>query len=208
VLREDDGSLTVRDSPDRIQVESALAPAQQQKTDGRFVPLEGHSAEANGFIAAIEGSTFIRECIRQSLQSAFSLPVLTYSTAVELEQKHLRISPKLIMFSWAEGNKEANTNALKLLSQVAPSTSVIVLAYDHDAELARTAIRHGAKGYIPVTMEFEIAIEAVRFVLAGGTYVPMDYLLARSGLGDTPSEQSPTSGPITARELAVIRAIQ
>ena len=56
-------------------------------------------------------------------------------------------------------------------------------------------------------MGFEIAIEAVRFVLAGGTYVPMDCLLSRAGRGDAPSE-APTSGLVTARELAVIRAIQ
>jgi DNA-binding NarL/FixJ family response regulator len=200
--------LTVQDKLDRIPVESALALTQQQKTDEHSVPLEGHTAEANEFIAVIESRTFIRECILRSVQSAFPLPVLTYSTAVELEQQHLLISPKLIIFSWAEGNKEASTNALKLLSALAPSTSVIVLANNHDAELARTAIRHGVKGYIPVTMGFGIAIEAMRFVLAGGTYVPMDCLLARGAPSDAPSEHSPTPGLVTARELAVIRAIQ
>ena len=198
----------MQDNLDRIPVESALEPAQQQKTHARFVALEGRSAEANGFIVVIESRTFIRECILRSVQSAFPLPVLTYSTAHELEQQHLLNSPKLIIFSWAEDNKEANTNALKLLSGLAPSASIIVLAYNHDAELARTAIRHGAKGYIPVTMGFEITIEAVRFVLAGGTYVPMDCLLARGGLGDAPSEHPPISGLVTTRELAVIRAIQ
>jgi len=74
--------LTVRDNLDRIPVESALALAQQQKTDERFVPVEDHGAEADGFIAVIESRTFIRECVRRSVQSAFSLPVLTYSTAI------------------------------------------------------------------------------------------------------------------------------
>jgi hypothetical protein len=73
----------VQDNLDHIRVESALAPAQQQKTDERFVALEGHSAEAN-IIAVIESRTFVRECIRRSVQSAFPLPVLTYSTAHEL----------------------------------------------------------------------------------------------------------------------------
>jgi DNA-binding NarL/FixJ family response regulator len=70
------------------------------------------------------------------------------------------------------------------------------------------AIRHGAKGYIPVTTKFGIMIEAVRFVLAGGTYVPMDCLLARDGLGDAPPRYPPTTSLFTAHELAVIRAIQ
>ena len=57
-------------------------------------------------------------------------------------------------------------------------------------------------------MGFEIAIEAVRFVLAGGTYMPLDCLLVRGGPGDAPSQPAPTSGLVTARELAVVRAIQ
>ena len=55
-------------------------------------------------------------------------------------------------------------------------------------------------------MGFEITIEAVRFVLAGGTYVPMDCLLASDPPADAP--QPTTSGLVTGRELAVIRAIQ
>jgi DNA-binding NarL/FixJ family response regulator len=199
--------LTVQDNLDRIPVENPLALTQQLERSqeiGRFV---ARSAEADGFIAVIESRSFIRECLRRSVQSAFPLPVLPYSTAIELEQQHLLTPPKLIIFSWVEDNEEASTDALKVLSEVAPRTPVIVLAYNNDAELARTAIGHGAKGYIPVSLGFEITIEAVRFVLAGGTYAPMDCLLARDPPGDAPS-QPPTSGLVTARELAVIRAIQ
>ena len=210
VLRADDKwSLTVLDNLDCIPVENAVALTQQRKTGERSQEIgsfEAGSAEADGFIAVIESRTFIRECLRRSMQSAFPLSVLTYSTAIELEQQHLSTSLKLIIFTWAEDNKEASTGALKVLSELAPKIPVIVLAYNNDAELARTAICHGAKGYIPVTMGFEIAIEAVRFVLAGETYVPMDWLLARGWPGDAPSERPPTSGLITARENAVVAA--
>jgi DNA-binding NarL/FixJ family response regulator len=202
--------LTLQDTLDRIRVENALALTRLQKPDepSKEISLrQAGSAEADGFIAVIESRTFIRECIRRSVQSAFPLTVLTYSTAIELEQQHLASSPKLIILSWLEDNKEASINALKVLSELDPKIPVIVLAYGNDAELARTTICHGAKGYIPVTMGFEITIEAVRFVLAGGTYVPMDCLLARRGPEDAPSE-APTSGLVTARELAVVRAIQ
>jgi DNA-binding NarL/FixJ family response regulator len=202
--------LAVHDNLDRIPVENTLALTQRPKAGERSKEIgrfEAGSAEAGGFIAVIESRTFIRECIRRSVQSAFPLPVLTYSTATELEQQHLLTSPQLIIFSWVEDNKEASTNALKVLSELAPRIPIIVLAYSNDSELARTAICHGAKGYIPVTMGFEITIEAVRFVLAGGTYAPMDCLLERDRPGDAPS-RVPTSGLVTDRELAVVRAIQ
>jgi DNA-binding NarL/FixJ family response regulator len=202
--------IDVQDNLDRIPVENALALTPRLKIGERSKetgPLEAGSAEVDGFIAVIESRTFIRECLRRSVQSAFPLPVLTYSTAIELEQQHLLTSPKLIIFSWVEDNKVGSISALKVVSELAPRIPVIVLAYNNDAELAKTAISHGAKGYIPVTMGFEITIEAVRFVLAGGTYVPLDCLLAGAWPGDAPS-QPPTSGLVTARELAVVRAIQ
>jgi DNA-binding NarL/FixJ family response regulator len=203
--------LTVLDNLDRIPVENPLVLTRQLKSGEHSQEIggfEAHNAEADGVIAVIESRTFIRECIRRSVQSAFPLPVLTYSTAVELEQQRLLIPPKLIIFSWVEDNRVGSINVLKVLSELAPGTPVIVLAYNNDAELAKTVIGHGAKGYIPVSLGFEITIEAVRFVLAGGTYVPMDCLLARGWPGDAPSQRPPTSGLVTARELAVIRAIQ
>lgn len=57
-------------------------------------------------------------------------------------------------------------------------------------------------------MGFEIAVQALRFVLAGGTYVPMDFMLATDWPGAAQSSPQPKSGAITTRELAVVRAIQ
>jgi DNA-binding NarL/FixJ family response regulator len=196
-----------------IAIDEAQAETQLSTTDQLFEEIDDRraygsgGAKLGGFIAVIESRTFIRECIRRSVQSAFAQPVLTYSTAVELEQQHLLTSAQLVIFSWGDGNTEASTNALKALSKLAPRIPVIVLASNNDAELARSAICHGAKGYIPATMGLEIAIEAVRFVLAGGTYAPVDCLLPRDPPGDAQSEP-PRTGLVTSRELAVIRAIQ
>ena len=193
---------------DETRADTQLSATDQllEETDDRRAYGSG-VAKLGGFIAVIESRTFIRECIRRSVQSAFAQPVLTYSTAAELEQQHLLTSAQLVIFSWVEGNTEASTNALKVLSELAPRIPVIVLGYNNDAELARSAICHGAKGYIPVTMGFEIAIAAVRFVLAGGTYAPMDCLLSRDPPGVMLS-QPPGPDHLTGRELAVTRAIQ
>jgi DNA-binding NarL/FixJ family response regulator len=159
------------------------------------------------FIALIESRIFLQECIRRSMQSAFSLPILTCSTLSELELGLNGASAAIVILSWMEGSNEANTNALNDLSELVPNVPVVVLAEKNDVDLARTAIRLGAKGYIPCTLGFDIAVEAIRFVLAGGTYVPMNCVLATE-----PSvPRSPVarqSGGITAREVAVIRALQ
>jgi DNA-binding NarL/FixJ family response regulator len=168
---------------------------------------EGGNLKVDGFIAVIERRMFLRECIRSSMQSAFSLPVVTCSTLSELELKLKDASAAIVILSWMEASNEANANALNALSELVPRAPVIVLADKSDADMARTAIRHGAKGYIPCTLGFNIAVEAVRFVLAGGTYVPIDCVLA-TGPGVLASPASRPSGGVTAREVAVIRALQ
>ena len=169
---------------------------------------EGGNLKVDGFIAVVESRMFLRECIRRSMQSAFSLPVVTCSTLSELELKLKDASAAIVILSWMEASNEANTNALQSLSELVPNVPVIVLAQKNDVDLARTAIRHGAKGYIPCTLGVDITVEAVRFVLAGGTYVPQDCVLATGGSGIAAGQPSPSVGAVTGRELAVVRAIQ
>jgi DNA-binding NarL/FixJ family response regulator len=174
---------------------------------GRHSAFVAAAAKGDGFIAVIESRMFLRECIRRNMQSAFSLPVVTCSTLSELELKLKDASAAIVILSWMEASNEANTNALQSLSELVPRVPVIVLADKNDVDLARTAIRHGAKGYISCTLGVDITVEAVRFVLAGGTYVPMECVLA-TGPGVLASPASRPSGGVTAPEVAVIRALQ
>ena len=121
-----------------------------------------------GSIAVIESRTSVEERIRHGMHSAFSLPIISYSSVSELEGQLGQASPDVVIFSVLQSS-EASVSALKVLLELVPTVPVIVLASFGKADLARTALRLGAKGYIPVTNGFEIAIEAVRFVLGGAT---------------------------------------
>ena len=166
------------------------------------------SVKAVAFVEVVGGRLFVRECIRRSIQVALAVPVVTYSTLSELEAQLPHSSIGLVILSLIEGTSEACAAALKDLSEFASGLPVIALASTNDVDLARDAIRCGAKGFIPVTMGFEIAIEVVRFVLAGGTYVPPDCLLVGDGVGLRASITSPRPYMLTSRELSVVRAIQ
>jgi DNA-binding NarL/FixJ family response regulator len=168
---------------------------------------EQGSPKVNGFIAIIESRIFLQECIRRSMQSAFSLPILTCSTLSELELGLKTASAAIVIVSLMEASDEVNIDVLNALSELVPDVPVVVLAQKNDVHLVRTAIRHGAKGYIPCTLGFDIAVEAMRFVLAGGTYVPMECVLA-TGPSVQASPVPRPSGGVTAREVAVIRALQ
>ena len=128
-------------------------------------------ARAGGFIAVIDGRTFLRECIRRSMQSAFSLPLVAYPSVSNIGRQIDHASAELVILSLTEGSNEASS-ALKALTELLPGVPVLALASANDVDLARTALRYGAKGFVPFSMGFEIAIAAVRFVLGGRPWWP------------------------------------
>ena len=170
-------------------------------------PDESCTAKGDGCVVMIESRVFLRECIRRSLESAFSLPVITCSAASELERLLGNASAHLVILSLIEGSNEESANACKVLSELVPMTPIIVFADKSDADLARAVIRHGAKGYIPWTMGFEIVVQVMRFVLAGGTYVSPDCFLQEDSQPAARSQRSPTAGATTRHEPAVIQPI-
>jgi DNA-binding NarL/FixJ family response regulator len=173
----------------------------EHNTRGR---AECSIAEAEESLAIIDNRQFLRECIQRSMQSALTIRVETYSSVLEFGNKLPSSSIRLIVISLPDASIQAATDTLKALSDFAPSVPILVLSSNNNLELARAVMGLGAKGFIPVTMGFGIAIEAIRFVLAGGAYVPADFLLTPA----SPQQHRPAFGGVTSRELTVVRAIQ
>src|SRR6202453_479224 len=157
----------------RDRVSTAVQTIDIDQSDNTFVEnkqpvnAERSGADVEGRLAVIDSRKFLRECIRHSVQSASPMRVDTYSSVLEFENKLPSTSICLIIVSLSEVSLQAAADVLQTLADLAPSVPVVVLSYEGGLDLARAVIASGAKGYIPVTMGFEIAIEAVRFVLAG-----------------------------------------
>ena len=152
-------------------------------------PSEERATEGDGCIAVIESRSFLRECMRRSLQSALSLPVVTFATVSEFERQDRDGSARLIILSLFDSDQES-AKACKLLSELLPIAPIIVFGGSNDPDLARIVIMHGARGYIPWTMGFEIAVGATRFVLAGGRYAPVDFFLGEASSRALSAERS------------------
>jgi two-component system, NarL family, nitrate/nitrite response regulator NarL len=75
---------------------------------------------------------------------------------------------------------------LALLTTVAPHTPVLVTADCDDPERARTILRSGARGFLPMNVSLKMLVAALERIRAGGTYVPLEltapYSLAASRL--------------------------
>jgi DNA-binding NarL/FixJ family response regulator len=182
---------------------------------GLAVPGASHDIGRKAFeggerIAIIESRIFLRECIRRGMQAALPFPIDTYASIAELKQDSHLDSTRLVIVSWStldQGSRDEYASLIFDLSQLIPGVRIVVLAFQQNPELARAAIRVGAKGYIPISTGFDVAVEVVRFVLAGGTYVPAEYLLAETAVSRV-ALGSMDFGAMTAREALVVRAIQ
>jgi DNA-binding NarL/FixJ family response regulator len=83
-----------------------------------------------------------------------------------------------------------------------------VLADRDDADEVNRALTHGVRGYIPTSIEWEVAVAALRLISAGGTFVPADALRSTAAKPDDQPEgerQGRSDGlDLTPRELSVI----
>jgi DNA-binding NarL/FixJ family response regulator len=89
-----------------------------------------------------------------------------------------------------------------------PEASTVVLADSDDVDEVNRALAYGVRGYIPTSVEWEVAVAALRLVSAGGTFVPADALRSTASKpGDQPEgeRQGRSDGlDLTPRELSVI----
>jgi DNA-binding NarL/FixJ family response regulator len=99
-------------------------------------------------------------------------------------------------------------SALELLRARLPEASTVVLADRDDADEVNRALTHGVRGYIPTSIEWEVAVAALRLISAGGTFVPADALRSTAAKPDDQPEgerQGRSDGlDLTPRELSVI----
>jgi DNA-binding NarL/FixJ family response regulator len=102
--------------------------------------------------------------------------------------------------------------ALKLWRARFPSVPVIVLSATADHSTVLAAIDAGAAGYISKSSSNEVMLNAVRLVLGGGKYLPMEALRARGDAAASPvrsrgARPSTAMLGLTDRQTEVLRLI-
>jgi DNA-binding NarL/FixJ family response regulator len=84
---------------------------------------------------------------------------------------------------------------LRELRESHPEITVVVLSAFQDRETVRRSLRLGALGFIPKNTERDVVLNALRLVLSGGIYIPVQALE-----GAEPSA-APSAGPSSAGDL-------
>jgi len=164
-------------------------------------------------IALIDPKPLTRQSIRDVLTETFpESAMVAVSTCEELLEIDERQIGKLnLVVVYIRNDGLTNTwvqRAIELLRVRLPGASTVVLADRHEVAEVNRALTHGVRGYIPTSVEWEVAVAALMLVSAGGTFVPADALRSTASKpGDQPEgeRQGRSDGlDLTPRELSVI----
>ena len=188
----------------RSELKSGTPPAVLQ-------PLASPSSRASRdqlSVVVIESKALLRDCITCSLRTNSSLKVLSVSSVGEwLELCKTEKASLIVLYAHSTAGEDETRLNLEMLAEASCSLPVVILADYDSVERIIEAIDKGVRGYIPTDMKLEVAIEAIKMVNAGGTFVPASSLLAAYRL--LPKErQSPLQNIFTTRQAAVVEALR
>jgi DNA-binding NarL/FixJ family response regulator len=199
-----------------------LAGAMTTSTTGSRLPIaasssNGYKKEASGRlsqrVALIDPKPLTRRSIADLLAKAFpESAMVAVSTCKELLEVDERRIGKLNLVVVYIRNEGLTTpwvqSALDLLRVRLPEASTVVFSDRDDVDEVNRALTHGVRGYIPTSVEWEVAVAALKLISAGGTFVPADVLRSTAAKPDDQPEgerQRRSDGlDLTPRELSVI----
>ena len=127
------------------------------------------------------------------------LQAQTFSDALRIAQQNPDINLILLDLGLPD---MAGLEALAQLRSLYAAIPVVVLSAHDDAPTVTSAIEGGAMGFIPKTTSTESLVNALRFVLAGGVYLPREMLRGGSNVVGPTSDGGGTP-PVTARDLGL-----
>jgi DNA-binding NarL/FixJ family response regulator len=155
-------------------------------------------------IAFVIGERLIRDCVGPQL--AGHLPgsnVRLLERTEDLVELGDWCSISLIVL-WLDNSDMDFEAAL----EAAPQRPIAILSHFADAALVSRALTHGVRAYFNSSMSLTELASAVRFVVAGGTFVPLSAL---NGLiAERPASAKGNSGDdrLSPRQLEVLELLQ
>ena len=159
---------------------------------------------------------------RQSLAAWFQhhyqeVRLVTHPDPAELCRRARPIRDvDIVIFSigWAAVTDGEVLQTIERLRHVLAELPLVLMSDREEMEEVVEAIRRGARGFIPTSLDLDDAVEALRFVVAGGTFVPAQSLMRFAENRQTVSEEGAHSaerepfGRLTPRELEVLARLR
>jgi len=170
------------------------------------------AADTADSISIIDENAFARDCLARCLREIERDFVIGSYGSVESWQSAQPTGGTSIVLLCATGQKATELTVRRDLAAVKatqPGALCIVMSDGESPEQMLDAIEQGASGYMPSSIGLEVAIEAIRLVRAGGTFVPASALLKSRAVADQAALRKESErGLFTARQAEVVKALR
>jgi DNA-binding NarL/FixJ family response regulator len=116
-------------------------------------------------------------------------------------------TPAVILLSVPDGGRLPGSLSELMIPASDPlaSVPVVVQSNDRPGHQVVELLKIGVHGFIPTSVSTEVAVQALRLVCAGGTFVPLSCLYS---LPDKGHGAYDSTGYLTGRQLQVVEAIR
>lgn len=124
-------------------------------------------------VIVIHQRAFFRDCFVRCLEASYkNQDIFAYSSFAEWRGATEPTAPlPAVVVVFLDSSRASSAGDFSFLDATA-GTPVVVVSDIDDANFVVTVMKHGVRGYIPTSLPLNVAVEAVRLVQAGGTFVP------------------------------------
>ena len=160
-------------------------------------------------IVLIEPRGLIRECLMRSLQTATGYSVRGYgSIATWLQHAEAREACLIVLSCAAEVTASVDDHMAELAA-AGVKLPIVVLSDNQDPDHVFEVMEKGAKGLISSDITLDVAVQALRLVIAGGVYIPASCVQAAWRHSEPANRGAlPKCGMFTARQASVVEALR
>jgi DNA-binding NarL/FixJ family response regulator len=167
-------------------------------------------------IVIIDERTFTRDCIAQSLRIAHGeATVVSYETVDEFLNDPSDFRALDLVLYNIGGRRATDPEVdrdIGCLMEAYPAVPIALLSEIEEADRIAEAIERGTRGYIPTSVNLAVAVEAMRLIRAGGTFVPARSLVhSVSNPGRISAGRrvkAPSDPRLTPRQMAVLHCLR
>lgn len=157
-------------------------------------------------LALIGASPLLQECLLPAFSERLHFDIAALQAVDnQLLQKDAASYDLIIVFAPGKEPRRSIAAAKKLLDQMGQPPPFAVLADSEQADEVLAAFEVGARAYIPTSVTFDVMIEAIKLVVAGGTYYPLSVLSVCANGGEA---KHGSLHALTPRETTVLEAVR
>jgi DNA-binding NarL/FixJ family response regulator len=208
--RNRNGAAASDDEPPSRRQVIRIRDTQDGKVDGAVAVTRMNGVHVlDKPIVVIDQRVLARDCLVKCLGGAIAdrriLAFASTSDWLAVADDHPKPAVVLICALGYKRTDQQNDD-FRIL-KAAGDVPCIVISDTEDCDQAISAVEDGAQGFLPASVSLDVAVQAVRLVEAGGTFIPAKMLIRSQKAKEGLVNGGDNSRPFTMRQSAVLAAL-